>query len=97
MRSTISTAFLALAFLPATILPLWIVAQSHPHQQPRYRLVDVGTFSGPASYFQNGLDGILNDRGTSVGWANTPVPDPATGAIQTMMAGAARTATMGMS
>jgi hypothetical protein len=97
MRSTISTAFLALAFLPASISPLWIAVQSHPHQQPRYRLVAVGTFSGPASYFQNGLDGTLNDRGTSVGWANPAEPDLETGAIQTMMAGAARTATIGMS
>jgi probable HAF family extracellular repeat protein len=45
-------------------------------ERPRYRLVDLGTFGGPASYFPNGLDGILNDLGTIVGWANTSMPDP---------------------
>jgi hypothetical protein len=52
----------------------------NPHtprcERPRYKLIDLGTFGGPASYFQNGFDGILNDRGTAVGWANTSSPDP---------------------
>jgi probable HAF family extracellular repeat protein len=48
--------------------------QSQDH--PRYRLVDLGTFGGPASYFPNGMDGILNNQGIAVGWSNTTVPDP---------------------
>jgi probable HAF family extracellular repeat protein len=48
---------------------------ANPHP-PRYRLVDLGTFGGPASYFSNGFDGILNNHGTAVGWANTSTPDP---------------------
>jgi len=51
-------------------------SESHKDREPRYRLIDLGTFGGPASYFQNGLDGILNNRGTAVGWANTPDHDP---------------------
>jgi probable HAF family extracellular repeat protein len=53
-------------------------AQSDSPQSrgPRYRLIDLGTFGGPASYFQNGLDGILNNRGVAVGWSNTPAHDP---------------------
>jgi probable HAF family extracellular repeat protein len=43
---------------------------------PRYRLVDLGTFGGPASYFPNGSDGILNNNGTAAGWANTADVDP---------------------
>jgi probable HAF family extracellular repeat protein len=50
--------------------------ESHAGATPRYRLIDLGTFGGPASYFQNGLDGILNNRGTAVGWANTSDHDP---------------------
>lgn len=46
------------------------------NQRPRYKLIDLGTFGGPASYFSNGLDGILNEPGTAVGWANTSMPDP---------------------
>src|SRR5215468_12261326 len=45
-------------------------------QQPRYRLIDLGTFGGPASYFANGFDGILNNHGTAVGFSNTSTPDP---------------------
>jgi probable HAF family extracellular repeat protein len=44
--------------------------------RPRYRLIDLGTFGGPASYLQNGLDGILSNHGTLVGWANTSTDDP---------------------
>jgi hypothetical protein len=41
-----------------------------------YKFVDLGTFGGPASYFGNGSDGILNHRGTASGWADTSTPDP---------------------
>jgi probable HAF family extracellular repeat protein len=45
-------------------------------QQTRYKLIDLGTFGGQASYFQNGFDGILNPNGAAVGGADTPAPDP---------------------
>src|SRR5215472_12997016 len=52
-------------------------AQERPGKHDlRYRLVDLGTFGGPASYFPNGFDGILNNHGTAVGGANTSTPDP---------------------
>src|SRR5579864_7445215 len=41
-----------------------------------YQLIDLGTLGGPASYFSNGFDGILNHKGTAVGWADTSTPDP---------------------
>src|SRR5215470_10588461 len=53
-----------------------VLSVSAAGQQPRYRLIDLGTFGGPASYFPNGFDGILNNHGTAVGGANTPTPDP---------------------
>jgi probable HAF family extracellular repeat protein len=51
------------------------------HQEPnkghaRYKFIDLGTFGGPASYFSNGFDGVLNNRGISAGWADTSTPDP---------------------
>jgi probable HAF family extracellular repeat protein len=50
-------------------------------QQPRYRLIDMGTFDGDASELNNGGDGnnavtVLNNRGELVGWAATPTHDP---------------------
>ena len=50
-------------------------------QQPRYRLIDMGTFGGPNSFLNGENEGnnaaqMLNSRGTLVGWADTPTPDP---------------------
>ena len=53
-----------------------LLSVSASGQQARYRLVDLGTFGGPASYFPNGFDGILNNHGAAVGGANTSTPDP---------------------
>jgi len=61
----------AITLLAALAIPVRLWAQ-----QPRYKLIDFGTFGGPASYFSNGFDGILNNQGTAVGWADTSTPDP---------------------
>jgi probable HAF family extracellular repeat protein len=66
----------ALTFLAALALPGRVAAQHHQDASYPYVLVDLGTFGGPASYFSNGFDGILNSQGTAVGWADTAVPDP---------------------
>ena len=58
--------------LVTSAIPARAAEQEHHH----YKLIDLGTFGGPASYFSNGFDGILNNRGTAVGWADTPTPDP---------------------
>src|SRR5215467_2030169 len=68
-RSPFALSALALVIAFALSVPL-------AAQQARYRLVDLGTFGGPASYFPNGFDGILNNHGTAVGFANTSTPDP---------------------
>jgi probable HAF family extracellular repeat protein len=57
-----------------SLIPKQLFAQQHANT--RYKLIDLGTFGGQASYFQNGFDGILNQRGTAVGWADTPLADP---------------------
>jgi probable HAF family extracellular repeat protein len=58
------------------IAPFSIPPQLSAQQHTRYKLIDLGTLGGPASYFSNGFDGILNHRGTAVGWADTSTPDP---------------------
>jgi hypothetical protein len=62
------TLFAALA------LPVQMTAQKHT----RYKLVDIGTFDGPVSYFPFDGEGIqvLNNSGTVVGLADTSTPDP---------------------
>ena len=50
-------------------------------QQPRYRLIDLGTLGGPQSYLNDGMSAttsvsVLNSRGDLAGWADTSVPDP---------------------
>src|SRR6516164_7956249 len=66
------TRALGLIFWAGLVCTGHLAAQEHHH----YKLIDLGTFGGPASYFSNGFDGILNNRGTSIGWSDTPTPDP---------------------
>jgi len=61
-----------------------------PGQHHHYKVIDIGTFGGPSSYFNNlhltdnygfgtafyGLSQVLNGRGVLVGFADTPTPDP---------------------
>ena len=71
-------AGLALLFA-ALAIPLRLAAQDkqdHNRRHHHYQLIDMGTFGGPASYFTNGFDGILNNHGMAAGWADTSTPDP---------------------
>ena len=71
MRITISL-FSALA------LPFSVAAQD-----TRYKLIDIGTFGGPASYFTDpgigGVSKVLNNRGMLAGKAELATPDPGNG------------------
>src|SRR5260370_5297049 len=55
--------------------------QDHHAKHHHYRLVDVGTFGGPASDLNTGNDGgfsvnIVNNQWALAGWADTATPDP---------------------
>src|SRR5437879_1329844 len=84
MKSRILTCITAMTLFAALAITvrLRLAAQEGPAvqaeqaQHARYRLVDLGTLGGPASYFSNGADGILNNQETAVGWADTSTPDP---------------------
>ena len=43
---------------------------------PRYKLIDLGTFGGPNSYFANPLSRVINPGGTAAGTADTTISDP---------------------
>src|SRR5262245_7664834 len=59
--------------LIAGSLSLPLITQAGAHA--RYKLIDLGTLGGPASTVAGGTD-IINDRGTLIGGADTPEPDP---------------------
>jgi probable HAF family extracellular repeat protein len=86
MKRNLAMYITALTLLAALAVAVQLAAQDkqdHPHSPHHYRLVDLGsTFGGPQSYFVpgSGLDfagsSVLTGRGTVVGFADTPLPDP---------------------
>jgi probable HAF family extracellular repeat protein len=68
---------IALSFIGALAIPFKVAAQ-----EQRYKVIDLGTFGGPASYLDgdNGVNGapneVLNSRGVVAGWADISTPDP---------------------
>ena len=77
MWMTVASLFAALA------ITVGMAAQDNPSQdhKPRrhqYRLIDIGTLGGPASYVSYGGVGttFLNNSGTVAGYGDTPLPDP---------------------
>jgi len=81
MKPRALISVIAIAVMTAITIPIVLAAPEQQQQGPkkehaRYKLIDLETFGGPASYFQNGFDGILNNHGTAAGWADTSTPDP---------------------
>ena len=79
MKLKIISCATALALLTALTIPVGLAAQTqngpdHHDRHHRYKLVDVGTFGGPDSYFIFGVG--LNNQGQAAGAAATPTPDP---------------------
>jgi probable HAF family extracellular repeat protein len=73
MKSSKLTCITAMALLVALAIPVSLAAQEHPAKH--YKLVDMGTFGGPASAFNIGSIAI-NSHGLAVGAAETSVFDP---------------------
>jgi probable HAF family extracellular repeat protein len=78
MKSGIFGWTTAISLLASLVIPVGVAAQQRQHKKEhhRYKLIDLGTFGGPASYFPNGFDGFLNNHSTAAGWADTSTPDP---------------------
>jgi probable HAF family extracellular repeat protein len=83
MKSKIFTA-ITVSLLAALILPPLLTAQDQPaghrseNEPARFILVDLGTFGGPTSFLDccGGVPPVLNKRGTVVGGADSPSPNP---------------------
>jgi probable HAF family extracellular repeat protein len=81
MTLSIRTCTITLTLIATIAIPRSLLGQRQPafeegHHHHHYKLIDLGTFGGSASYFPNGLDGFFNDQGIAAGWANTSTPDP---------------------
>lgn len=84
MKFSTLTSVAAMTFFAASANPVGLAGQEQPQQQGqqehkhhrRYKFVDLGTFGGPASAFNAGAYGLLNNHGAAVGASETPVPDP---------------------
>ena len=78
MKSRTLSAILAVSLLAALTLPFQLVAQRNPPNAPthhHYKLIDLGTFGGPASSINFPFfAGTLNDGGMAIGWSATGVP-----------------------
>jgi probable HAF family extracellular repeat protein len=73
MKKRLGTRIAALLSLLA--VPALLAAQEHPAKHSRYILKDLGTFGGPNS-FLGFTPRPLNNEGTVVGTADTPIHDP---------------------
>ena len=80
MKSRTLTCITAMSLFAALAIPLQPAAQERPATQEhhRYKLIDLGTLGGPASYGSAGGDGnrVLNNAGVMTGTADTSTPDP---------------------
>ena len=68
-------------YITALALTGLMIPSQMSAQQPRYKLIDMGTLGGPQSFVNDGNSDnnavdIVNDRGTMVGWADTSTRDP---------------------
>ena len=93
MKSRIWTLIAAIALFAAVAVPDQLVAEdSQDHKDPHhhYKVIDMGTFGGPSSYYDtlslsdrfpgfadpDGFARVINQHGLIVGWADTSTPDP---------------------
>jgi probable HAF family extracellular repeat protein len=73
MKSRFVMSFIPIAALVVLTLPVQVFAQ-----KPRYKLIDLGTFGGPNSFFAgpNPVAQDVNNEGLAMGAADIPAPDP---------------------
>ena len=80
MKSQTVTCLTAMILFAALAIPVRMAAQGQTTHFRHYKLVDVGTFGGPASFINPVFNSVpaLNSHGTTVGWSATPTPSTST-------------------
>jgi hypothetical protein len=76
MKGNLTTAIAGITFSALLAVPVQSDAQesSAAHKQPRYRLIDLGTFGGPTS--ADVAAPVINNRRVITGAADTADPHP---------------------
>src|SRR5262245_19891273 len=77
-RTLASKTALHISLMAATLILPFITCAGQPPTKahPRYKLIDLGTFGGPSSGIVSfGLQ-LINNQGTAIGAADTPIADP---------------------
>jgi probable HAF family extracellular repeat protein len=88
MRHSLSATGLGMGLFLASLSPLCITAQDHdPIKQPRYRLVDVGTFGGPSSKVLEFNNNLNQHRPLLTNCADTAQLDPDYPNVNSLFAG----------
>ena len=82
MESRTLARAITVALFAALVIPAGLAAQEQQanNQQPRYKLIDLGTFGGPASFINITANNFppLNSRGMAVGSSATSVSTSST-------------------
>jgi hypothetical protein len=85
LRAHRLTRAASFALQTAVFLPLQLFAQP-PAAHHHYKLIDPGTFGGPGSYVNiEPTEPFINNRGTLVGSADTPMLTPVPNCYQPVM------------
>jgi probable HAF family extracellular repeat protein len=83
VKKNLLTCIVAMTLFGSLAIPVRLAAQEQKvgKGHHRYKLIDLGTLDGPTSYLANdntagSASGVLNNRGTVVGAADTSLPNP---------------------
>src|SRR5215469_16734872 len=83
MKSRTLVLITAMIVFAMLAIPVQLAAQEHTTHFRHYKLIDIGTFGGPASYFTEPGIGrgelVLNSQGMLTGKSETSTPDSHSG------------------
>jgi len=71
MKRCLPSKFAAVTLLALLAIPVGLTAE-----QPRFKLIDIGTFGGPNAIVNGPQVPIISSNGTYGGEAETSIPDP---------------------
>jgi probable HAF family extracellular repeat protein len=79
MRRNLTTLVASVCLCVALVSPVRMAAQEQKEEKSEhrhYKLIDMGTFGGPNSYFSVPDSRVINNRGMAAGVGDTSLPDP---------------------